>query len=75
MSRDLQQYGYAATPIIGSIYGLVLALVVVWSGDPFELTTRAEHVFVRGREFPVPSRQDMLTERYKSLPPHYTNQP
>src|SRR5689334_13502957 len=25
--------------------------VVVWSGDPFEFTSRVEHVFVRGREY------------------------
>ena len=32
--------------------------VVVWSGDPFEFTTRVEHVFVRGREYHDKSRQD-----------------
>jgi imidazolonepropionase-like amidohydrolase len=48
------------------------ANVVVWSGDPFELSTRAEHVFVRGRRLATPSRQDMLTERYKTLPPRYS---
>jgi imidazolonepropionase-like amidohydrolase len=41
------------------------ANVVVWSGDPFEFSTRAEHVFIRGREFKDPSRQDLLIERYK----------
>jgi imidazolonepropionase-like amidohydrolase len=49
-----------------------VANVVVWSGDPFELSTRAEHVFVRGRRVATPSRQDMLTERYKTLPPRYS---
>ena len=47
------------------------ANVVVWSGDPFEFATRAERVFIRGREAPRSSRQDMLTERYKTLPPAY----
>ncbi|MDQ3674282.1 MAG: amidohydrolase family protein [Gemmatimonadota bacterium] len=42
--------------------------VVVWSGDPFEFTTRAERVFIAGREYPEMTRQDMLTERYKRLP-------
>ena len=42
--------------------------VVVWSGDPFEFTTRAEHVFVRGREYNEKTRQDMLIERYRNLP-------
>jgi imidazolonepropionase-like amidohydrolase len=39
--------------------------VVIWDGDPFELTTSATHVFVRGRESRATSRQDLLTERYK----------
>jgi imidazolonepropionase-like amidohydrolase len=39
--------------------------VVVWDGDPFELSTRAEHVFVRGRESSARSREELLTERYK----------
>jgi hypothetical protein len=42
--------------------------VVVWSGDPFEFTTRAEHVFVRGHEYTDKTRQDLLVERYRSLP-------
>jgi imidazolonepropionase-like amidohydrolase len=45
------------------------ANVVVWSGDPFELSTRAEHVFVRGREYAEPTREDLLTARYRQLPP------
>ncbi len=45
--------------------------VVVWDGDPFEFATRAEHVYVRGVEFTAPSRQDMLTRRYLTLPPRY----
>lgn len=43
--------------------------VVIWSGDPFEFSTRAEHVFVRGREYTQMDRQELLTERYKTLPP------
>ncbi len=45
--------------------------VVIWSGDPFEFATRAEHVFVRGAEYTSPTRQDELTERYKKFPPAY----
>lgn len=48
-----------------------VANVVVWSGDPFEFGTRAEHVFVRGREITEPSRQDLLEQRYRTLPPDY----
>ena len=49
--------------------------VVVWSGDPFEFTTRVEHVFVRGREYHDKTRQDMLMERYKTLPGTHNNPP
>ncbi len=41
--------------------------VVVWSGDPFELMTRAEHVFIRGREVPQDTRQRELLNRYRDL--------
>jgi imidazolonepropionase-like amidohydrolase len=49
--------------------------IVVWSGDPLELTSRAEHVFIRGREVPMTNRQRELAERYRDLgtplPPAY----
>ena len=45
--------------------------IVIWSGDPFEFTTRAERVFIGGKEYPGMTRQDMLTERYKALPNTY----
>jgi len=50
---------------IGSLQAGRDANVVVWSGDPFEFSTRVEHVFIRGRENNEPSRQDLLIERYK----------
>jgi len=49
--------------------------VVVWSGDPFEFTTRVEHVFVRGREYHDQTRQDLLIERYKNLPASHNMPP
>src|SRR5207237_4715007 len=42
---------------IGSLEAGKDADVVVWSGDPFELTTRAEHVFIAGREVSSDTRQ------------------
>jgi imidazolonepropionase-like amidohydrolase len=48
-----------------------VADVVVWSGDPFEFTTGVEHVFIRGKEVPLTSRQTELFQRYKKLPPSY----
>jgi len=55
----------------GSIDAGKVANVVVWSGDPFEFTTGVEHVYIRGREIPLRSRQTELLERYKTLPPKY----
>lgn len=56
---------------VGSLQQGKDADVVVWSGDPFEFATEPEHVFIRGREVTAPTRQDMLEQRYKSLPPNY----
>ena len=53
---------------VGSLAPGREANVVVWSGDPFEFTTRAEHVWVRGVERSEKTRQDLLTERYLTLP-------
>jgi imidazolonepropionase-like amidohydrolase len=50
---------------IGSLQAGRDANIVVWSGDPFEFSTRVEHVLIRGREVLEPSRQDLLIERYK----------
>jgi imidazolonepropionase-like amidohydrolase len=60
---------------VGDRYGSIevgkVANVVVWSGDPFEFSTGVEHVFIRGRDIPLRSRQTELLERYKTLPPRY----
>lgn len=49
--------------------------VVVWSDDPLEVTTFADHVFIRGREMEMESRHSLLRERYRELdqdwPPAY----
>lgn len=45
--------------------------VVIWSGDPFEFATQPEHVYVRGKEDTTSTRQDLLEQRYKNLPPNY----
>lgn len=56
---------------MGSLQSGRTANVVVWSGDPFELTTVAEHVIIRGRAMEGDSRQDLLVRRYRTLPPDY----
>jgi imidazolonepropionase-like amidohydrolase len=60
-----EQFGVADR--VGSLQPGRDANVVVWSGDPFEFATIAEHVFVKGRPVKRPSRQDELTERYRRL--------
>ncbi len=48
-----------------------VANVVIWTGDPFELSTGVEAVFIRGQPVPLTSRQHELLERYRTLPPSY----
>jgi imidazolonepropionase-like amidohydrolase len=49
--------------------------LVVWDGDPLEVTTFPVNVFIRGAEMPMDSRQLQLRDRYKNLggdlPPAY----
>lgn len=53
-------------------YGVIepgaVANLVVWSGDPFQTMTRVEHVFVRGGEQSLETRQTLLLDRYRTLP-------
>ena len=56
---------------VGSLQMGKEADVVVWSGDPFEFATVAEHVYVRGVEDTTPTRQQMLIERYLKKPVDY----
>ncbi|MFT5142252.1 MAG: imidazolonepropionase-like amidohydrolase [Rhodothermales bacterium] len=52
---------------MGSLDVGKVADLVVWSGDPFELSSSAEHVFIGGREIPEDSRQERLFDRYRDL--------
>ncbi|MEX2400287.1 MAG: amidohydrolase family protein [Rhodothermales bacterium] len=51
----------------GSIEPGKVANLVVWSGDPLELSTWPDAVVIRGRVQPENSRQKALLERYRSL--------
>jgi imidazolonepropionase-like amidohydrolase len=66
----------AVTTVPAKLFGLdrgriragAAADLVVWSGDPFELSTRAEHVIIAGTEQGTRTRQTLLFERYRKLP-------
>lgn len=64
---------------VGSLETGKDADVVVWSGDPLEVTTFAERVFIRGQDIPMVSRHTLMRDRYldldRDLPPAYTHPP
>jgi imidazolonepropionase-like amidohydrolase len=52
--------------------------VVIWSGDPLEVTSFADAVFIRGQQIPMVSRATQLRDRYMqyykakgAVPPQY----
>jgi len=66
-------YGVAET--VGSIEAGKAADIVIWPGDPFELTNYADQVLINGVAVPMESRQTMLRDRYLQMdskePPAY----
>lgn len=48
----------------GAITPDTTANLVLWSGDPLEVTTIAENVVLNGRLIPMVSRQTLLRDRY-----------
>lgn len=53
----------------GTLEAGKVANVVVWSGDPFEFSSAAERVFIRGHETSLRTRENELRDRYRTLPP------
>lgn len=56
---------------IGDSYGTLDpgkdADIVVWDGDPLEVTSAPTAVLIKGKNIPLVSRQTALQERYKNL--------
>jgi imidazolonepropionase-like amidohydrolase len=55
---------------IGSLGTGKRADVVVWSGDPLEMTSSADAVWIDGVRQPLETRQTKLRDRYRDLTPN-----
>jgi imidazolonepropionase-like amidohydrolase len=58
---------WGVADVVGSLEPGKAGDVVVWSGDPFELLTSVEHVFINGEEISYDTRQKALFEKYRNL--------
>lgn len=45
-----------------------IADLVLWSGDPLEVSTHVKGLWISGRSIPLVSRQTLLRDRYRKLP-------
>ena len=72
---------YGMDKSVGTLDAGKDADLVVWSGDPLELTSFADAVFIRGKPVAMTSRQTELRDRYlpyiktdaPALPPAYSH--
>ena len=48
----------------GELRRAAMANVVVWTGDPLELTSHPAHVWIHGRPIPLITRQTLLQDHY-----------
>lgn len=53
----------------GTLEAGKIANLVIWSGDPFEISSVAEKVYIRGRETSLRTRENELRDKYRTLPP------
>ena len=52
---------------LGTLEAGKIADVVIWEGDPLELNTQPEAVFINGQRQDLGNRQQMLSDRYRDL--------
>jgi imidazolonepropionase-like amidohydrolase len=68
---------YGVADRVGSIEVGKDADIVIWSGDPLELTNYPDQVLIKGQSIDMSSRQTMLRDRYLDTddkrPPAYRN--
>jgi imidazolonepropionase-like amidohydrolase len=64
---------FGMAPTTGSIETGKAADVIIWPGDPLELSNFPEAVFINGEAVPMVSRQTLLRDRYlqSDKPPAY----
>jgi len=83
LPRDIALAAISSTPAkwfgLANHYGTLEAGMdadlVIWDGDPLEVTTSADRVFIQGEEVEMVSRQTRLRDRYMektSLPAGYS---
>lgn len=53
--------------LVGTLEAQKAGNIVVWSGDPFEISTVVESVWIGGARVSTRTRQDELFERYRTL--------
>lgn len=51
----------------GSIETGKVANIAVWNGDPLQISSKLENLFVRGKEVSLQSRQEQLRDRYERI--------
>lgn len=68
---------YGVADRVGSLEAGKDADIVIWPGDPLELTNYPEQVFIKGESVEMVSRQTLLRDRYLDTddkrPPAYRN--
>ncbi len=60
-----EMFGLEST--LGSLQPNKIADVVIWDGDPLEVTVRPEVVFINGQRQDLSNRQTALRDRYRDL--------